>query len=160
MRLRWIWDDICFVDDMLLRCCCWYNSYIAASATIDRSIEDDDRYAVDAIICCESAMCISYVWVSKVIELLIMRYEVNLTIYAIVDNSESNVDAKSNREIILRQQVFEPLWALWNHASLNRVIVSQMQISLENIYEKFVTHYFIATFISFWFWCVSTSSWR
>ena len=44
----------------LRRCCCYYN-YIAVSAAIDLSIEGDDRYAVDAIIYCENAMCILYV---------------------------------------------------------------------------------------------------
>ena len=75
---------------------------------------------------------------SKVIELNARIHEVDLTICAIVDSNEFNVDAKFNREIILRQQIFESLWALWNHASLNRVTMSQMQISLKNIQEKFV----------------------
>ena len=67
-------------------------------------------------------MCILYV-MSKVIELNARIYRIDLTMYATVDNSETSVDAKSNREIILRQQVSESLWALWNHASLNRVTV-------------------------------------
>ena len=38
----------------------------------------------------------------KVIELKARIHEVDLTICAIVDSNEPNVDAKSNREIILR----------------------------------------------------------
>ena len=60
----------------------------------------------------------------KVVELNARIHEVDLTMCAIVDSSGSNVDAKSNQEIILRQQVFGSLWALWNHASLNRVTVA------------------------------------
>ena len=89
---------MCFVDDMLLRYCCY-----------NRSIEDDYRYAIDAIIYCENAMCISNEVMSKMIELNARISKVDLIIYAIVDSSESNVNAKSNREIILRQQIFEPL---------------------------------------------------
>ena len=48
----------------------------------------------------------------KVIELNAKIHEVDLTMCAIVDSSGPNVGAKPNREIILRQQVSEPLWAL------------------------------------------------
>ena len=75
---------------------------------------------------------------SKMIELNARIHEVDLIMCAIVDNSEPSVDAKSNREVILRQQIFEPLWALWNHASLNRITVPQVQVSLKNIHGKFV----------------------
>ena len=46
---------------------------------------------------------------SKVIELNARIHEIDLTMCAIVDSSESNVDDKSNREISLRQQIFESL---------------------------------------------------
>ena len=49
---------------------------MTASAAIDLSIEGDDRYAVDAIICCEKALSILYV-MGKVIQLLATRHEVD-----------------------------------------------------------------------------------
>ena len=54
-------------------------------------------------------MCKSYV-VGKVVELNARIHD--LTMCATVGNSGPNAGAKRNEEIILRQQVSGPLWAL------------------------------------------------
>ena len=110
---------------------------MAASAAIGLPIEGGDRYPVGATICCGNAMCI--ICVGKVVSLNARIHGVDLTMCATVGNSGPNADAKPNREIILRQQVSGPLWALWNHASPNRVTVPQVQASLEDIHGKSVT---------------------